>query len=157
MTKAWGTICLVRPDWDGEDENMDQAVVEAYEPAKSFLEVAPELWRLAGDDERADRIEALVDQVYERDRRWMTAEEIEQLIRWLDGIEAALVGKVVDEQWMVRPDQLPALRAHTKTLDLDERRGELACHAVGEGIGDVCSLRSILREAVDRGLLISLD
>ena len=155
--RAWGTIYLVRPEWDGDDEDMDDAVVEEYEPAKSFLEVAPELWRRAGNHERAATIEALVDRVYERQRRWMTASEIEELLQLLEGVEDALVGTVVDEHWMLRPEQVPELRKRTKYLHLDENRGDLAVSGVAAGISDVYSLRAILREALVRGLLISLD
>ena len=153
----WGSLYLVRPDWVGDDDDLDQAVVEEYEWAKGFLRVAPELWQLAGYDERAAAIKTLVGKVYDRERYWMTATEIEELLGLLDGIEDALVGTVVDEQWMIQPEQLPRLRVSTKTLDLDEQRGHLALHAVGEGIGHVCSLRAILREARDRGLLVALD
>ena len=154
--KPWGTICLVRPDWDGDSEEMDQAVVEAYEPVKSFLDVAPELWRLAGHDERATGIETLVEHVYERERRWMTAPEIEKLLGLLEGLEDALVGEVIDERWMVLPEQLPKLRYRTQSLNLDENRGDRALHAVGEGLYGVMWLQKILQEARDRGLLVSL-
>lgn len=155
--KAWGAIFLIRPDWVGNEEDLEQATVETYEPARSFLRVGPELWRLAGNHERATAIETLLERVHERDDVVMTADEIKELLRLLDGIEDALVGRVVDEQWMVQPEQLLDLRSRTKTLDLDERRGHLALHAVGEGMGNICSLRAILREARDRGLLVALD
>ncbi|MCG8416530.1 MAG: hypothetical protein MJE77_01145 [Proteobacteria bacterium] len=157
MRGRGGSIYLVRPDWDGDYENMDQAVVEEYEWARHHLRVAPELWRLAGQDQRAADIKAIIRCVYERDRCWMTSDEIERLLQLLDGLEEALVGTVVDEHWMLRPEQLPKLRARTKHLDLDDKRGELALDAVAEGISDVRSLRAILRDARDRGLLLSLD
>ena len=155
--EPWGTIYLVQPDWDGDDADMDQAAVEAYEPAKSFFDVAIELWQLAGDVDRSATVERLLEQVYSRKRCWMTATEIKEFLRLLEGLEDALVGTVVDENWRVTPEQLPRLRACTETLDLGESRGEAAFSGVAEGIAQVCSLRSILREAVDRGLLISLD
>ncbi|MCG8423131.1 MAG: hypothetical protein MJE77_34950 [Proteobacteria bacterium] len=155
--RAWGSLYLVRPDWDGPEEDRDEAEVEEFEYARRFLRVAPELWRLAGDHERAATIEALIDQVYKRERRWMTASEIEELLQMLNGIEDALVGTVVDEHWMLRPEQVPELRARTNFLHLEESRGELAVSGVASGISDVYSLCAILRKARDRGLLVSLD
>lgn len=155
--KPRGTIYLIRPDWIGEDEDLEQAVVESYEPVRSYLQVAPELWGLAGDDERAAAIKALLGRVYERDDVVMVTAEIEALLGLLQGLQEALVGTVVDERWMVRPEQLPALRVRTKTLDLDESRGELAVHAVGEALYGVLWLQKILGEARDKGLWIALD
>ncbi|MCG8422161.1 MAG: hypothetical protein MJE77_29920 [Proteobacteria bacterium] len=151
--KLWGTIYLMRPDWDGSDEDIDRAVVEAYEPVKSALDVAMDLWRLAGDHERAAAIEALLEQVYDRDNVTMTKAETEELLRLLDGFEDALFGNVVDkEHWIILPELLPELRACTTYLDLDENNGEL-----GLEISGVLWLQKILREALDRKLLVSLD
>lgn len=151
--RAWGAIHLIRPDWVGEDEDRDEAVVESYEPARSFLQVAPELWRLAGDDERAAAIKALFERVYEREPIVMYSAEIEELLGLLDGLQDALIGQVVDEQhWRVRPELLPALRVRTKRLDLDQNEGEL-----GFEISGVSWLQKILREARDQGLWVALD
>ena len=153
----WGSLYLVRPDWDGDDETVDEAVVEECDYAKHFLRVAPELWYLAGHEDRAEAIRSLVFRAYERQQRWLTASEIEELLRLLEGVEDALVGSVVDERWRIPPEQLPELRVRTEYLDLNESRGELAVSGVAEGISHVCSLRTILREALARGLLVSLD
>ena len=155
--KPWGTIYLMRPDWDGSDEDIDRAVVEAYEPVKSFLDVAIELWRLADDDKRASAIESLLEDVYEREQVIMTTAETNELLQLLEGLEAQLVGKVIDDKWMVQSNRLSELRARTETLNLDESRGHLAVHAVGEGLCGVLWLQKILREALERGLLVSLN
>ena len=151
--RAHGTIYLVRPDWVGEDEDIDQATVKSYESARSFLRVAPELWRLAGNDKCAASIDALLNRLYERDEIVMTAAEIEELLRLLDGIEDALVGTIVDnENWHVLPEMLPGLWTRTKSLHLEDSGGDLAFEISG-----MSWLRNILREARDKDLLVALD
>ena len=154
---TWGSLYLVRPDWDGDDESADEAVVEECDYARRFFRVAPELWRVAGHEDRANAIRSLILRAYERPQHWITASEIEELLQLLDGVEDALVGTVVDEHWMLRPEQLPDLRKRTKYLALDEARDERALHGVALGISDIRSLRTILRNARDRGLLIAFD
>jgi hypothetical protein len=151
----WGTLYLVQPDWNGPEDRLDLSVVEAYERSKSSLDVARELWRLAGNEERAANIDRLLELGYSRPRRFINGAEIDALLEDLEGLEDALIGTVVDDEGKLSPEQLPDLRRTTKTLWLDESRGDLAIWGVEEAMQQVQELREILLRAKELGLNVS--
>lgn len=146
------TLYLVRPDFPTSDDIIDQ-----FDGASRLIEVAMDIARLAGDDETARQIDRVWLRPYTRDPRVLRSEDIDELLQLIDGLETRLVGTVVDEQWRVKPEQLPDLRARTRTLALDERRGGAELHAVGEGMSDVIALRAILQQAKQLGLYIAVN
>jgi len=152
-TYDWGTIYVVRPERDGGELD----VVEAFEDKASSIQKAIDLWRLGGDASRGTAIQALLDRVYAQPDALMNAEQIDELIRLLDGLEESLVGSVVDRDWNVAADQLPELRSRTTSINLSEEGGHVATAGVGAAIGSVQGLRMILLEARARGLLVALE
>lgn len=150
----FGTLYLVRPDWPG---NSPDGVVEQFEHGRSHFDVAAELARLAGEDERARRIEEVALRAYGREPHKLNREDIQELLVLLDHLEDKLIGKVVDKDWKIRPDQLPELRKRTKTLELEERRGNDALAGVAEGMIRIGSARYILNRAKDQHLEIGME
>jgi len=146
------TISLVPPGWDGSGPK-----IEIHQFLKRFFWVAEELWKLTGDDARAAAIGEVLDAAYEREPVLLTTEDVDRMLQLLEGLPEAFVGTIVDEEWRLRPEQLPELRARTKTLDLDERRGDLALAAVGEALSNVGALENVLRKAQKRHLWVSFD
>jgi len=47
------SVYLVDPNWVGDPEDSEQSVVEEYPDTLDEFQVVQELWRLAGNDERA--------------------------------------------------------------------------------------------------------
>jgi hypothetical protein len=146
------SLYLVRPDFPKSD-----SVIDEFDGASRLIEVAMDLARIAGDDERALKIDGVWLRPYMREPRVLRSEDIDELLQLIDGLETRLIGTVVDEKWRVRPEQLPELRARTKVLALDDSRGGAELHAVGEGMSDVIALRNILQEAKDQGLYIAVN
>lgn len=145
------TIYLVRPD---VEERLD--VVHSYSEASEWVDIASELATLAGDGARGKRIQDLWLNLYRRKPSVLRPAEIDQMLDLLDGLEMTLVGRIVDEKWRVRTEQLPELRARTITLDLDERRGGAELSAVGEGMSRIIALRGLFQYAKQNGLLVAV-
>ncbi len=154
--RYWGTLYLVRPDWQGDPDDAAESVVETHRNGPSDMHVAIELWRLAGAEERARRINDLLERVNERDTPVLNATEIDELLVDLEGLEPALKNAVVGADWRIPADRLPELRQRAKLIDLDESRGELADAGVVEGMSRVSALSNILRDARARGLHVVL-
>jgi hypothetical protein len=148
---------LVRPDVRGDLEHLDESVVESHRNGPSDLHVAMELWRLAAHEEKAQELKRLVDRAYEQEDSTLNQSDIQELIRNIDELEAALSKSVVDANWRVPDEKLAALRAQAHLVDLDESRGALANDGVLEAMHRVNALRNILRDALNRGLLVALD
>jgi hypothetical protein len=158
MTKRfdWGTLYLVKPGWKRDDEN-DDDVVDAYDKTVSCFDQAIELWRLAGNDERASQIQAVLDRVYAHPDAVIDTAQLDDMIRLLSGLDEALLGTVLDEHLNVPASRLPELRQHIRTIDLGEGGGRIPTAAIGSAMGNVEGLRNILLEARERGLHVALD
>jgi len=141
-----GTICLIRPD-AGTYEDPSEAVVADFEGAGNLIDLSAELWRLVDAEDRAQKIEALLERAYSAKPYGLDDSGIGELLRLTDGLDEALRENVVDQDLRVSADRLPDLRRSTEWLDVDERRSELARHAVGEGLAGVVALRNILKRA----------
>jgi hypothetical protein len=93
---GWGVVHLVPPGWDPDAEDADAAIEDTCEYARSYLQIARELWTLV-DPERARRIEALEAKAYERKARVLEASEIAAIRDALTGLEGRFAGG-----WMAR-------------------------------------------------------
>jgi hypothetical protein len=142
------TFYMVKDDFEQTND-----IVRQFDHAGNWVEEAIELMRIAGEEERANKIDDVWLRAYGRDPHTLETVDVKELIELLDGFEARLVGKVVDHEWMIREDQLPELRART-SLDLDESRGAEAICGVGEAMSRVSALRTILEQAIADGLRI---
>jgi hypothetical protein len=132
-------------------------VLDEYDIAYGFFEVAQELWRLAGRADRAEAIEdVLLSSVRYKARR-LDKDHIVALREALEGLEDALKATVIDEHEMLSMEKVSELRGRTKNLDLDESRGELARYAVSEALFYVDHLRRIAAEALAADAQILFD
>lgn len=136
-----------------DDFEQTNDIVRQIEHAGNWVEEAIQLMRIAGEAERANKIEDVWLRAYGRDPHILEIVDVKELAELLDGFEARLVGKVVDEEWMIRKDQLPVLRART-SLELDESRGSEAIYGVAEAMSRVSVLRTVLEQAIADGLRI---
>ena len=153
----YGTLYLVTPGGTSDPERMHEDVVETYQHGRSHIDVAKELWSLAGEDAPAKAIDAVVDHAYERAPHVLVAAEIDELLGLLSGIDDVLRRTVVDNDLKIRPERMPEIRRRARLIDAGEERGDLASGAVWEGLTRVWALRNILKEARDRGLDVALD
>lgn len=130
-------------------------VIDSYDKAYNFVEIAMELWRLAGRDDRASAIDDVIASAVDYKPRRLERAQIEELRHLLDGLEQALVGTLTDEEHLLSEAKVEELRGHTETLDFAEWRGkEGARYAVQEALIYVDHLRSIANEALAAGACI---
>lgn len=144
------TLYLVKDDFERTSE-----VVRQFNHAGNWVEEAIELMRIAGEAERANKIDEVWLRAYGRNPYILEIADAAELLALIDRFEARLVGTVVDEEWMIREDQLPDLRART-SFELDESRGSEAIYGVAEAMSRVAALRTILEQAVTDKLRIAV-
>ncbi len=85
------------------------------------------------------------------------AEDIRDVLRALEGLAEMERIRLLGPDGLIPMKDVPALRARSRYLELDEGRGELAAHAGLEALACVPALRAILLEAQARGLHVSMD
>ena len=142
-----------RPLYIGRPLNDDPGpedfdILEEYSKAYGFFEVAQELWRLAGREDRAEAIDDIITSAYRYKAPRIDREHLVALREALEGLEDALVGPLIDDQHLLSMDKVNELRGQTKVLDLDESRGELARYAVQEAVIYVDHLRRMAGDAL---------
>ena len=145
------TLYLVDDDFEQTND-----IVRQFDRAGNWVGEAIELMRIAGEEERANKIEDVWLRAYGRDPHILETADVEEMFELLDGFEARLVGNVVDEGWMIREDQLPELRART-SFELEESRGVEAIYGVAEAMSRVSALRTILGQTIAGKLRIVVD
>jgi hypothetical protein len=129
-------------------------VIDSYDKAYGFVEVAIELWRLAGRGDRASALEDVIASAVDYRPRRLERSQIEVLCNLLDGLEQALVGTLTDEAHLLSAAKVEELRGRTETLDLNESYGRDAREAVQEALIYVEHLRSIAEDALAAGASI---
>lgn len=135
-------------------------VIDSYDKARGFIEVAMELWRLAGRNDRASAIRRVIVSSVDYEPQRLERAQIEQLRALLDGLEQALVGTLTDEKHLLSEAKVEELRGHAETLDLAETFGSFRQdprEAVQEALIYVYHLRTILNEALAAGACILFD
>jgi hypothetical protein len=133
-------------------------VIDSYDKARGFIEVAMELWRLAGRNDRASAIRRVIVSSVDYEPQRLERAQIKELRDLLDGLEQALVGTLTDEEHLLSEAKVEELRGHTETLDFAEWRGkEGARYSVQEALIYVDHLRAILDEALAAGACILFD
>jgi hypothetical protein len=126
-------------------------VIDSYDKAYDFVQIAMELWRLTGRDDRASAIDDVISSAVRYKPRRLEQAQIEELRNLLDGLEQALVGTLTDEQHLLSSERVAELRGRTETLDLSDSFGSLARdprYAVQEALIYVDHLRTIADEAL---------
>lgn len=153
-TYAWGTLYFVPHDWDGEDES----ILETHADQVSNFEKAEAIWRLAGREDRAATIARVLDRACARDREIILNEQdLAELEPTFQGLDAAIIGPVLDEHLRVPTERLPELREQFPAFDLREGGGLVPETGIGSALGDVEGLGRRLREARARGVHVRLD
>jgi hypothetical protein len=135
-------------------------VIDSFDTARGFIEVAMELWRLAGREDRASAIRDVILSSLDYEPRRLERAQIEELRALLDGLEQALVGPLTDEAHMMSAAKVEELRGHTETLDLTETFGSIRQDprgAVQEALIYVDHLRAIADDALAAGACILFD
>jgi hypothetical protein len=152
------TLYALRP---GESGSLDDAeVIDQSRYGWQFLEQAIALWRLV-DEGRARAIEAIKNRVAlaapDGEPRF-DAQELEALVRLIDGVDEALMSAgIVDRDWRVPASSLEDLARRVPGMDLTtERSLESKTHALGEVMINAVSLRNFLANAVREGGVVVL-
>jgi len=152
----YGALYLLAPGPPYERDHLHERVVEAHDHGFSHLDVARELWSLAGDDARADAIADIIDHAFDRDLPILLPEEVDALVALIDPLPDALTKTFVDEGLVILPERMAQVRAHAKLIDVRESRGPLARYGVAEALSRAFAARNILRDARTRGLDVAL-
>lgn len=132
-------------------------VIASNEIAYGFVEVAAELWELAGRPDRAKQIDEVISSAYELEPAQLQSTHQRALRSLLEGLEKALVGTVTDEQHVLSRKQIAQLRERAKVVDLDESWGADARYAIQSALIYVDHLRAILDEALAQDASILFD
>ena len=152
------TLYALRP---GESGSLDDAeVIDQSRYGWRFLEQAIALWRLV-DQGRAREIEAIKDRVALADpdgEPRFDAQDLQELVRLLDGVDEALVSAgIVDRDWRVPASSLEDLARRVPGMDLTtERSLEIKTHALGEVMINAVSLRNFFAKAAREGSVVVL-
>jgi septum formation inhibitor-activating ATPase MinD len=123
-------------------------VLDSYSKAYGFVEVAMELWRLAGRDDRAEAIDDVIASSVRFEPQRLKRAQIQALRDLLDGLEQALIGTVTDDEHFLSAAKVEELRGHSQTLDFNESWGREARRAVREALVYVEHLRTITNRAL---------
>jgi hypothetical protein len=152
----YGALYLVAPGEPHDREHLSERVVESYDHGWSDLDVARELWSLAGDDARANAIRDLIAAAFERDVAvWLPA-GVDALVALIDRLPDALARTVTDDQLLVHPERMAHVRPHAQLIDVRDERGELARYGVAEAVTRAFAARNVLHEARERGLDVAV-
>jgi hypothetical protein len=151
------SIYLIRPDWHGDPDDAHEAVVDSLAKGPTYIDVAIELWRLAGNEERAAKVYTLSTRAFGRVNKALHTEEIREFYDLLDGLDDALKEALLDDKWQIPPERMEEVRRRTQFLDLDDLQGHRGSEGATEGLSQVHGLRDFLKEALDRGLYVALD
>lgn len=147
-------LVLVRRAWGGVASIDPEVIVRVCPRGAHQVDVAIELWRLAGWPERARQIEAIVERVIEDEGNAASARSIAELLDLLAGLDDALRDSVTDAQLRVDAAALPILRAHSRLLDLADRPGHVATEGVAEAVAQTRELQAVLEDALAGGLAV---
>ena len=139
------------------DNPMTIEVIASNEIARGYLDIAIELWRLSGHEERASAIEELVTSAHASDPPRISPVHITRLRELLRGIEEALVGSVTGEHHILSHEQLEELRGRVEAIEIDESWGADATNVVQEALVYVDHLRDIADEALAQNASILFD
>jgi hypothetical protein len=140
-----------------DDDPSQFDTLASYDIAYGFIEVATELWRLAGNPDRANAIEGVITSAYGFEPARLERDQIAALRDLLEGLEQALVGTLTDEHHMLSAAKVEELRGHVKTLDFDWNQRVDGRSAVQEALIYVDHLRNILDEALAASACILFD
>jgi hypothetical protein len=133
-------------------------VVNTYDKAYGFVDVAMELWTLAGRADRSAAVEEAMSNAFDLEPPRLDKPRLEQLRAALSGLEDALIGTLTDAEHMLSLERVKALRGTSENLDLGEwRSDESARHAVEEALIYAEHLRSIIDEALAADACIVWD
>jgi hypothetical protein len=153
----YGALYLLAPGEPYDRENISERVVEAYDHGRSHLDVAQELWLLAGDGAKANAIADIIAAAFERDLPVLRPEEVDALVALIDPLPDALARTVADDDLFIRPERMAEVRQYPRFIDVREERGELRKYGLIEAVSRAFAARNILVEARERGLDVSLD
>jgi len=140
-----------------DDDPPQFDVFAQYDNARGFIEVAAELWQLAGNPDRAKAIDDVITSAYAFEPARLERDQIAALRDLLEGLEQALVGTLTDEHHMLSAAKVEELRGHVKTLDFDWNQRVDGRVAVQEALIYVDHLRNILDEALAANACILFD
>lgn len=139
-----------------DDDPPTIEVLDSNEIARGFLEVAIELWRLAGHEDRASAIEELIYSAHDAEPpRWDRA-QITRLRELLDGIDQAVIGPITDEEHMLSREKIDELRGRVEAIDIDSYERADPRYAIQSALVYIDRLRDIADDALANDACILL-
>ena len=139
------------------DDPGDLEVVASYEHAGGFFEIASDLWRVAGRDDRGIAIAQTLTLAYRYEPAHLDRTAIATLLEQLGGLEEALVAAGIAADLRLTLAQVSDLRARSTEFDLAASRGDSAMAALQEAMVYVDAARAILSEALALEVEIYFD
>jgi hypothetical protein len=152
---GWGVAHLVPRGWDPDADDADDAIEHTSDYARSYLEIARELWALVAP-ERAKLIDDIELRAYARKPHVLLAEDITALRDALADLESRLR----DAGWLdahgdVPADRLPELARRTTTLELTGDYVPRA--AIAAALTRVAIVSHLLDRALAGGFDVAFD
>lgn len=157
MRREYGSFHLVPPGWDGSADDAHTQVVETYRYGPSYIELAVELAKLAGDDARSQRLQQAMDRGFERDHPVLDEHDIRDLLEGIEGLEELVRARLLGSDGLLPPERIEDLRSRSKYMDLDEDRGSTVAYAGLDAMSRVSALRDFLLDARARGMNLAMD
>ncbi len=136
-------------------ETEQTGITRVIERAGEYLSNAAAVWRMI-DPAKAERLERFVAEELKyppgRASLRLSRAQVERLVGLLDGIEAAAVGKIMDEDYHVPADKVAYVNEHAPGLAVLTTDGEGRPLYVLDRLTEVEWLRAFLETALRLGL-----
>jgi hypothetical protein len=128
-----------------------ERTVDTLADGWAYLEMARDLWGLV-DERRASELGRVLDLVEARDEVRLRRDEIAALLSLIDGLDAALLGPVIDRDWNVAIDRVPDVLARAPAIAFRTRISEVEQRAaVGEALQRALVAHGLLAKAARDG------
>jgi hypothetical protein len=154
----WGSIFFVPTSYDGDEETLHDVMLESHPRQTSSFAKARALWRIAGRDEKALKIDRIIDRALAPDRAsTLRQADLLELGEALTGLEEALDEHAPWWKHTLQTEVLEELRENFPALDLEDAPGFLSNHDLRGSLEDAQELARLLSVARDRGLNVVVD
>ncbi len=129
-----------------------EQTVDTLTDGWAYLEMARDLWGLV-DERRASELAGVLDLVEARDEVRFQRDEIATLLSLIEGLDAALLGPILDRDWNTPIERVPDLVARAPAIAFRTRRSEIEQRAaVGEALQRALVAHGFLAKATRGGL-----
>lgn len=159
MTKhRWGTVYFVATSWDGDTDTLEHHVLESHPNQVSSFDKAAGLWRIAGREDKAAKIEQVLDRACSPEsRQILRQEDLLELKQALAGLQETLDQTQPTWFHILEQTKLEEIRSKYEAFDLEDLAGQTNYHTLGPSLHDVQDLERLVHDAHLRGVHAYID